>query len=293
MVKLTEYKLRETAKNKGIIGYQNRPKKELLRIIYELKRITDKLSRNGLNKIVKIQKLSLNELKKIERMNNLSQNALEQMAIARNIKNYKDISKEDLLVALIRSNESHTKLLNSEDNSNTKIGETKTLFSKLRSNFSPEEIKENREKFHKKEVVYNILKEKDSLTKKEKEKVLKYIVKYFKKVKEDLSKIKTYQGNTTHDIRYSFNEITKEDYYEPLENKSTFDGNYIGYESRGDNNDNLSLEEYLNIIRPYLRDMIDNHKTHSVWKIQLIMRIIFVSSLDTNEILFLEDIRKV
>ena len=43
------------------------------------------------------------------------------------------------------------------------------------------------------------------------------------------------------------------------------------------------LEEYLNIIRPYLRDMIDNHKAHSEWKIQLIMRIIFVSSLDTNE----------
>ena len=29
--------------------------------------------------------------------------------------------------------------------------------------------------------------------------------------------------------------------------------------------------------------MIDNHKAHSEWKIQLIMRIIFVSSLDTNE----------
>ena len=30
--------------------------------------------------------------------------------------------------------------------------------------------------------------------------------------------------------------------------------------------------------------MIDNHKAHSEWKIQLIMRIIFVSSPDTNEI---------
>ena len=30
--------------------------------------------------------------------------------------------------------------------------------------------------------------------------------------------------------------------------------------------------------------MIDNHKAHAEWKIQLIMRIIFVSSLDTNEI---------
>ena len=31
----------------------------------------------------------------------------------------------------------------------------------------------------------------------------------------------------------------------------------------GINNDNLSLDEYLNIIRPYLRDVIDNHKAHS------------------------------
>ena len=30
--------------------------------------------------------------------------------------------------------------------------------------------------------------------------------------------------------------------------------------------------------------MIDNHKANKEWKIQLIMRIIFVSYLDTNEI---------
>ena len=62
----------------------------------------------------------------------------------------------------------------------------------LRSNFSREEIKKPREKFHKKKLVYNILKEKGSLTKKE-EKTLKNIVKYFKMLKEDLSKIKIYQ----------------------------------------------------------------------------------------------------
>ena len=66
--------------------------------------------------------------------------------------------------------------------------------------------------------------------------------------------------------------------------KQAFDDNYIKYESRGDKYNNLSLEEYLNIIRPYLRDMIDNHKALGKWKIQLIMRIIFISSLDINEI---------
>ena len=43
------------------------------------------------------------------------------------------------------------------------------------------------------------------------------------------------------------------------------------------------LEEYLNIIRPHLRDMIDNHKTHSEWEIQLVMKITFISSLGTDE----------
>ena len=50
MVKPTENKVKKAAKNKDIIGYQNKPKKELLRIIYKLKRITENLSRNGLKK---------------------------------------------------------------------------------------------------------------------------------------------------------------------------------------------------------------------------------------------------
>ena len=79
-----------------------------------------------------------------------------------------------------------------------------------------------------------------------------------------------------------FNKID-EDYYEPIKTNVDFDGNYIEYESKGDKDNNLSLEDYLNIIRPYLRDMIDNHKAHGEWKIQLIMRINFISSLDTDE----------
>ena len=81
MVKVTENKLRETVKNKGIIGYQNKPKKQLLQNIYKWKRIYDNLSRNGFSKIVKIQNLLLNELKKIEKMKNLSLNTLKKIAI--------------------------------------------------------------------------------------------------------------------------------------------------------------------------------------------------------------------
>ena len=144
-------------------------------------------------------------------------------------------------------------------------------------------MKKRREKFYKKERVYNYLKEKDSLTTREKG-VLKNIERYFKKLKKDLNKIKIYQYNITSDISHLFNEITKEDYYEPIEIKSAFDGSYIQYESRGDNDDdNLSLEEYLDIIRPYLRDMINNHKAQGEWRIQLVMKINFISSLGADE----------
>ena len=55
------------------------------------------------------------------------------------------------------------------------------------------------------------------------------------------------------------------------------------YESKGDKDNNLSINEYFDIIRPYLRAMIDNHKARGEWKIQLTMRIIFFSFTDANE----------
>ena len=86
-----------------------------------------------------------------------------------------------------------------DDDSDTEIGETKKRFNNLRNNFSREGIKEHWEKFYKKERVYNHLSEieqKDSLTTKEK-RVPKNIIKYFKKLKEDLNEIKKYQYNIT------------------------------------------------------------------------------------------------
>ena len=63
-----------------------------------------------------------------------------------------------------------------------------------------------------------------------------------------------------------------------------------------DKGKNLSPEEYLDMIRPHLRDMINNHKAplegylgndnnlHGEWKIQLTRQINFASSLDPGEI---------
>ena len=55
------------------------------------------------------------------------------------------------------------------------------------------------------------------------------------------------------------------------------------YESKGDKDNKLALYENFDIIKPYLKDMIDNYKARGEWKIQLSMRIILVSFIDKNE----------
>ena len=79
-----------------------------------------------------------------------------------------------------------------------------------------------------------------------------------------------------------------------------FDGNYIQYESKGNKGKNLSIKKYLKMIKPYLSDTINNHKTRglvrchsgnkswleetsSEWKIQLTVAINFISSKDSDE----------
>ena len=52
------------------------------------------------------------------------------------------------------------------------------------------------------------------------------------------------------------------DYYKPIRTDYDFGGinNYIEHTTRGDRYENLSPKEYLKMIRPYLRDLINNHK---------------------------------
>ena len=86
-----------------------------------------------------------------------------------------------------------------------------------------------------------------------------------------------------------------EDYYKPIITKGSFNNSYLHYESMGDKGKNLSIKKYIDMIRPYLSDIINNHKTQgkcrihsdnkiiehktqSEWKIQLTMKINFISS---------------
>ena len=55
-----------------------------------------------------------------------------------------------------------------------------------------------------------------------------------------------------------------EDYYKLIIAKSAFDGSYIQYESKGDKGKNLSIKKYLSIIKTYLIDGINEHKTYGL-----------------------------
>ena len=53
------------------------------------------------------------------------------------------------------------------------------------------------------------------------------------------------------------------DYYKPIRTDDSVVGkknSYIEYTSRGDKHENLSPEKYLDMIRPYLRDLLNKHK---------------------------------
>ena len=60
-------------------------------------------------------------------------------------------------------------------------------------------------------------------------------------------------------------DLFKISIYKPTIVKSGYNNNYIEYRSEGDKL--LTIEEYLNLIEPYLRELINDHKNKGEWKI--------------------------
>ena len=77
-------------------------------------------------------------------------------------------------------------------------------------------------------------------------------------------------------------EKEEENYYKPVILNNFQSNNYIEYKSNGDKNKILSVEEYLNKIWPYLKDIKNDLKKSGSWKIQLTIAI-NSSSIDDND----------
>ena len=142
---------------------------------------------------------------------------------------------------------------------NTQIESIKELFNNIRDAVPLNKIKEIRTKIYKEKSIYDYLMEQNK-TSKQSNDLRQNIVTYFNKLhKYLLRKNKEHKDNRYHiNDLYDLDLLFKfDDYYKPTELKSAFNGNYVLYESNGDKNGLLSINEYFWKIKPYLRNLID------------------------------------
>ena len=238
-------------------------------------------------------------------MINLSLDELKLIAQNRNISNYENKSEKDLIKAL---SEPKPKIRINKN----KLEEIRKDFYELRHKFSKKEIDKYRKAFYDiknyrylsaseiKEVGKNLNELKKSLR--------------FKKFHGDIDSV-DYDDLDNYDYNYDFADddeyrkigsirtLFKEfdrDYYKPIRTDDGFAGrrnNYIEYKSKGDRYENLSPKEYFNMIRPYLRDLINDQKPttesnneendsdadRGEWKIQLVMQNSCTSTRNSEE----------
>ena len=200
----------------------------------------------------------------------LSLNELTLTAGSRGIKGYKSLSKKRLLSAL---NESES--VQSEKNlRNARTKQIRQEFNKLRDRFLKPKMKEIKRNLH---DFINIsfhlfqIKNKKNLPK---SKIIE-IGKNLLELEGSVSKLKKcydyddveYKG--VQDVGNLFNMSINEDYYKPIRTISVFDhrNNYMEYEIKGDKDKILSVKEYLDMIRPYLSHIINDHKIQGEWKV--------------------------
>ena len=87
---------------------------------------------------------------------------------------------------------------------------------------------------------------------------LKNSNKYLNELDKKIIKLNEYNNNNNDDFIENVRDLFNIVNYEPILIKTGFNNNYLEYRSEG--NDSLSFEEYLNLIKPYLNDLINDKK---------------------------------
>ena len=295
MLELTREEYNLIAERRGIKKPQNMSTKKLINILnrYDSKRKGKKLLKIGLWKVPKITNISENEVNKTE---SLQRKSINEIARLRRIKNRDKLTKEGLIISLLKSESSdaernYMKHFNNNTNDDTyddkirgKISDIRMILSRLGN------IVTNKDRKKITKELYEIEK-KENLSDKEKEKIYDDLVELVK----TLDKKEKYKYHDRDDLDYHgirdienlFDNVNDNDYYKPILVKSSFKNNYKYYESRGDKDKKLSVKQYLYKIMPYLSHLINDHKAtrneSKEWKIQINMHLNVVSSKGTGE----------
>ena len=225
---------------------------------------------------------------------------LKAIGKIRGIKGYKSIS-EDRILSDLKALESLKESEKNFDDTKSKIKFSKPRTEKIRKEFN-----ELRHKFSKSQIneirrnLYEIENKKKLFAlKKEIERNLLELVENLFRPKKYYDYDDTeYKG--IRDVKDLFDLSIDEDYYKPIITNSASNNNYIQYESKGYKDKILTTSEYLDMMRPSLIDIINDHKTQGEWKIRsgnaikehktqgewkihLTMETNFISSKDSDE----------
>ena len=101
-----------------------------------------------MKKIAKMQNLSQNELNQIEEMRDQSRDELERIAKIRRIKNYEEMSKEELIISLLKSKQNIAELFNNNLDDDDKISDIRRILNRLRDILPKKYRKEIKEKLY-------------------------------------------------------------------------------------------------------------------------------------------------
>ena len=162
-----------------------------------------------------------------------SRDIIELLAKKRNIINYKTRSSDKLYNIFKKQSKNKKRI----DDIREELKNSKYIISKSEL----KNIKEN---------LYNI--------EKQRKVSLKKTSKYLDELDKRILSLDKYNDDDDYDIENLCKISINKDYYEPKLNKDGYNNNYIEYKSEGDK---LStIEEYLDLIKPYLKELINDHK---------------------------------
>ena len=134
---ILQNKIKQIKKNTNLL--QN-----ILAQVKKRKRLFEK----GLKKIAKMQNLSQNELNQIAEMRNQSRDELERIAKIRRIKNYEEMSKEELIISLLKSKQNIAELFNNNLDDD-KLSDIRGILNRLRDILPKKYRKEIKKSFMK------------------------------------------------------------------------------------------------------------------------------------------------
>ena len=193
-MELTRKEYNIIAKNRGIIEPQNMSTKKLINTLSKynsrckVKNIRRKLSTIGLEKIYKIQNISKNELSQAKKLQRKSIDELKEIARLRRIKNSEKLTKEDLIISLLKSQSTaaernYMKHFNNDANDDPydkirdKISDINMILSRLGNIVTNTDRKEIKQELHEK-------KNKKNLSDEEKKEIYDHLVKLAKALNE-------------------------------------------------------------------------------------------------------------